>query len=76
MEGWRGGTHLHSHGDVLLADVVVVLVCVQHDDSIGQGETSIVAHERRAVDFLQRHTHSVKSPVTDKGSVGCGKGPG
>lgn len=49
----RGGTHLHGHGDVLLADVVVVLVCVQHDNSISQGESCIIAHERRAVYFLK-----------------------
>lgn len=46
-------TYLYGHGDVLLADIVVMLVSVQHDDSVGQGEASIVAHERKAVDFLQ-----------------------
>lgn len=28
-------THLNSHGDVLLADIVVMLVSIQHDDSVG-----------------------------------------
>lgn len=46
-------TYLHSHGDILLADIMVVLVSVQHNDSVGQCKASIVGHERRAVDFLQ-----------------------
>lgn len=51
--------YLNSHGDVLLAHVVVVLVRVEHDDSVGQGEARVVGHEGRAVHFLhtQRNTH-------------------
>lgn len=48
-------THLYSHGDVLFADIVVMLVSVQHYDSVGQGEACIVGHERRAVHLLQTH---------------------
>ena len=48
-------THLYSHGDVLLADIVIMLVGVQHYDSIGQGKAGIVAHEWTAVHFLWTH---------------------
>lgn len=51
-------THLHRHGDVLLSNIVVVLVSVEHDDSVGQGKACIVGHEGRAVHFLQTHTQT------------------
>lgn len=52
-------THLDSHGDVLLTDIVIVLVSVQHYDSIGQGKSCIICHERRAIHLLQtRRTHN------------------
>lgn len=36
-----GNTHLQSHWDVLLADIMVVLVSVQHNNRIGQGKAGI-----------------------------------
>lgn len=38
---YTGNTHLQSHWDVLLADIMVVLVSVQHNNCIGQGKTGI-----------------------------------
>lgn len=34
-------THLQSHWDILLADIMVVLVSVQHNNCIGQGKAGI-----------------------------------
>lgn len=34
-------THLQSHWDILFADIMVVLVSVQHNDCIGQGKAGI-----------------------------------
>ena len=59
-------THLYSHRDVLLADIVVMLVSVQHYDSIGQGKACIVAHESRAVHFLQVQTNSRHNVIRNK----------
>lgn len=49
----RDITHLYSHGDILLANIVVMLVSVQHYDSVGQSEACIIGHEGGAVHFLQ-----------------------
>lgn len=38
---YAGNTHLQRHWDVLLADIMVVLVSVQHNNCIGQGKTGI-----------------------------------
>lgn len=71
-ERWTGSgaqetTHLHRHGNVLLPHVVVVLVGVEHDDSIGQSKARIVGHERRAVDLLQRNTANFRpQPITSQ----------
>lgn len=45
-------THLHSHGDVLLSYIMVVLVGVQHDDGVRQSEAGIVDLEGITVHFL------------------------
>lgn len=48
-------THLYSHGNVLLTDIMVVLVGVQHYNRISQSKSCVVGHERRAIDLLQGH---------------------
>lgn len=45
-------THLHSHGDVLLSYIMVVLVGVQHDDGVRQSEAGVVDLEGITVHFL------------------------
>lgn len=57
-------THLYGHGDILFADIVVMLVSVQHYDSVSQGKACIIGHERRAVHFLQ--THSTENITSSK----------
>lgn len=49
-------TYLYGHWNVLLANVVVVLVSVEHDDGISQGKTCVVGHKRRAIHLLQEDT--------------------
>lgn len=44
-----GNTHLQSHWDILLADIVVVLVSVQHNNCIGQGKAGITISKRRPI---------------------------
>lgn len=52
-DAYTGNTHLQSHWDILLADIVVVLVSVQHNNCISQGKAGIAISKRRPVWFLK-----------------------
>lgn len=45
--------YLHSHWSVLLLDIMIVLVHVQHNYSIGQCEGRITVHKRLIHAFLE-----------------------
>lgn len=50
---YTGNTHLQSHWDILLADIMVVLVSVQHNNCIGQGKAGITISKWGSIWFLK-----------------------
>lgn len=48
--------HLQCHWHTLLAHIVVVLVSVEHDHSVGQSKPGVVGFKRRSIHFLHSKT--------------------
>lgn len=46
-------SYLQGHGCILLANIVVVLVSIKHDDSIGQGKAGIAIGKWGAITILK-----------------------
>lgn len=58
--------YLQGHGSILLANVVVVLVGIKHDDSIGQSKAGIAIGKWGAITILKKqrpHLRQCPSPA-------------